>query len=249
MKRYLYLFPLMAFTAATLALSACDDNKAEDTAAADQTMTAPETTTADAMVAPSAATVTAMDGKSFATAPGVTVGGVFVTLQNSGTETDKLVGATTDVAPTVEIHETSMDSATGTMQMRKVDSVEIGAGQQATLSPEGYHIMLMGLTAPLTEGQTFNVTLDFDKSADVVVPVTVTAAGAPAAAMTPPEAMTTSPDAAMEMMTPPSDASTPTETTPDASVAPTTDVPTGAASGTMETPATEDTQEEPTTAQ
>lgn len=248
MKRYLYLFPLMAFTAATLALGACDDKK-DDATTAEQTTVAPETAT-DTTTAPAAITVSAIDAKAFATAPGATTGAVFLTLINNGTETDKLVGASTDVASTVEIHESSV-SPTGTMEMRKVDGVEIGAGQQATLSPEGYHIMLMGLTAPLTQGQMFTVTLDFDKSADVVVPVTVTPAGAPAAVA--PDASATggvAPDAATstpETITPPADGTVPTTPTTEA---PATDVPTGGDATTQgEAPVSEDTMEEPTTAQ
>lgn len=257
MKRYLYLFPLMAVTAATLALGACDDNKADETAPADQAAaTAPETTAdtaASTTVTTPAAAMNVMDAKSFATAPGMTNGAVFLTLQNPGTETDKLIGATTGVAASAEIHETSMDSATGTMQMRKVDGVEIGAGQMATLSPDGYHIMLLGLTAPLTAGQSFPITLDFEKAPDVVVDVSVTTAGTPAGAPADPAFAPTTettpteaaPDATTtpETMTPPAEGSLPTdEVTPDASA---TDATSSAEPVTTE-PATDEAPEEPT---
>lgn len=250
MKRYLYLFPLMAFTAATLTLAACDDKK-EEAAPAEQTTAAPETT--DASSIPSAPTVNVTDATAYATAPGGTNGAIFLTLTNAGTETDKLVGATTDVASMAEIHEVTTD-ASGIAQMRKIDGVEIGAGQQATLSPEGYHIMLMGLSAPLTDGQTFNVTLDFDKSADVVVPVSVkTLTPPPADAMMAPTGVGPSTDATThESMTPPADGTIPAETTPTdepTTAAPATDAPADADTTSSDAPVSEDVQEEPTPVQ
>ncbi len=184
MKRYLYLFPLMAFTAATLTLAGCDDPADEQ--AADQTaVTAPATTETSALpdaaapveTSPAAATVINAEGATaYATAEGATTGAVFLTLHNPGAESDKLVGATTSVASTVEIHE-NVVGADGTMQMRKVDGVEVPPGQQVSLKPDGYHIMLMGLNAPLVQGESFTVTLDFDKAEDVTLPVTITAPG------------------------------------------------------------------------
>ena len=182
MKRKTYLFPLMAVTALSLSLAACDDKK-DETAAVDSTAVETPATTAEtpaadaAAVAPVAVTVAADGATAYATAEGASTGAVFVTLTAAG-DADKLVGATTDVATSVEIHESAVDAASGAATMRKVDSVELQPGQPVSFKPDGYHLMLIGLTAPLTAGQTFNVTLDFDKAADVVVPVTVTAPGA-----------------------------------------------------------------------
>lgn len=171
MKKYTRLFPLMMLSVAAISLAACDDAaKTEETADAG--------TAVEAVVeAPVAITVTATEATSFATAADATTGAVFLKMTNSGTEADKLIGATTAVSSTVEIHENVVDEATGTMQMRKVDGVEVAAGQTVELSATGNHIMLMGLAAPLVEGSSFDVTLDFEKGADVVVPVSVTAAG------------------------------------------------------------------------
>jgi copper(I)-binding protein len=187
MKRSLYLFPLMAFTALSLTLAGCDDNKTDDTAAEQTTgaeesamppadTAAPATTTAPEV----AATITASNATAYATAEGARTGAVFVTLQNPQTNMDKLLGVTTDKAAVAEIHESYVDEADGTMQMRKVDGVEIPAGQQVELKPGGHHIMLIDLAAPLVEGETFNVTLKFQNAGDVVVPVTITAPGASA---------------------------------------------------------------------
>lgn len=165
--------PLLMMAVATLALTACDDaNKTEETAQGAETAAVAE-------VAP--VTINAVDATAFATAEGSTTGAVFLKIMNSGTEADKLVGATTPVASMVEIHATEVDAA-GTMQMRKIESLEIAPAQAVELKADGNHLMLMGLNAPLAAGSNFEITLDFEKAADVVVPVSVVA---PAAAAQP----------------------------------------------------------------
>lgn len=182
MKRSHYLLPLMAVTALSLSLTACDDKKEQENAATEQTTT---TTTEEQTPAPAvAATIDASNASAYATAEGARTGAVFVTLYNPQASVDKLLGASSDKASLVEIHESYVDEADGTMQMRKVESVEILPSQQVQLKPGGYHIMLIDLAAPLVEGQTFNVVLKFQNAGDVSVPVIVTAPGGAAATST-----------------------------------------------------------------
>lgn len=72
----------------------------------------------------------------------------------------RLVGASSPVTPTVEVHEMRMDN--DVMKMRQVEGIDLPAGQQVALKPGGYHIMLMGLTAPLTPGMNVPLTLTFE---------------------------------------------------------------------------------------
>lgn len=181
MKRSLYIFPLMAFTALSLTLAGCDDKKSDETAAETTATVAPaETATATTATEAVAATIHASNATAYATAEGARTGAIFVTLHNPQTAPDKLIGAATDKAAIAEIHESYVDEADGTMQMRKAESVEIQPNQQVELKPGSFHIMLIDLTAPLVDGETFNVTLKFQNAGDVVVPVTVTAPGASA---------------------------------------------------------------------
>jgi copper(I)-binding protein len=169
----------MAVTALSLTLAACDDKKQEDTAATEQTTTT--TTMEEQTPAPAvAATVDASNATAYATAEGARTGAVFVTLFNPQASVEKLLGASSDKAPIVEIHQSYVDEADGTMQMRKVESIEILPSQQLQFKPGGYHIMLIDLAEPLVEGQTFNVVLKFQNAGDVSVPVIVTAPGASA---------------------------------------------------------------------
>jgi hypothetical protein len=64
------------------------------------------------------------------------------------------------------------------MKMRPITGLDIPAGQPVTLKPGGEHIMLMGLNQPLHEGQSFPLTLDFEKAGPRTVTVTVEKAGA-----------------------------------------------------------------------
>ena len=104
---------------------------------------------------------------------GAQTGAAYVTLQSpSG---DRLTGASTPVAKTAELHSMTMDN--GVMKMRQVEGIDLPAGQPVSLKPNGYHIMLMGLTQPLKEGQTFPLTLTFAKAGPENVSVTVEKVG------------------------------------------------------------------------
>lgn len=179
MKRPLYLLPLMAATALSLSLAACDDKKDNQPPA--EQVTIEETTDAapieEAPAEALAAQVAASSATAYATAEGATTGAVFLSLQNTGTQPAKLIGASSDASSSVEIHEAITDPETGTTQMRPVDGVDIQVGQQIDLRPDGYHLMLIGLNKTLIAGETLSLTLRFDNAPEVVIPVSITAPG------------------------------------------------------------------------
>lgn len=104
------------------------------------------------------------------------VGAAYLAVSADGQSADKLVGVATPVAERAEIHTHIEDN--GVMQMRQLESLDIAAGGTRKLAPGGDHIMLMGLKAPLSEGETFPLTLTFEKAGALVVTVTVTGVGA-----------------------------------------------------------------------
>lgn len=111
-----------------------------------------------------------------ATAPKAPVGGGYMTIVNTGAEADRLISASADFAGKVEIHEMTMEN--DVMKMRPLpDGVAIPAGEAVELKPGGLHIMLMGLTAPLVEGETRPLTLVFEKAGDVTVELKVEGLG------------------------------------------------------------------------
>ncbi len=104
-------------------------------------------------------------------------GAAYVTITSPAA--DRLVSASTPVAKKAELHTMSMQGMV--MKMRPVSGVDIPAGQAVTLKPGGEHIMLMGLNQPLREGQSFPLTLNFEKAGPRTVTVTVEKAGAKSA--------------------------------------------------------------------
>jgi copper(I)-binding protein len=99
-------------------------------------------------------------------------GAVFMELMNEGGSDDVLVSAETDVANTVELHESKMDEE-GVMKMSPVPNIPVPAGGAATLQPGGLHVMLMGLNRELAVGDKFSVTLNFEKSGPKTIEVEV----------------------------------------------------------------------------
>ncbi|HEY9101112.1 copper chaperone PCu(A)C [Chitinimonas sp.] len=107
-----------------------------------------------------------------ATPAGTKTGAVYFKLINSGTEADALIDASApELAASAEVHNHVNDN--GVMRMRKVDKVDIPAKGSALLAPGGYHLMLMGLKQPLTEGQKLPLTLRFQRAGEVKVEVKV----------------------------------------------------------------------------
>jgi copper(I)-binding protein len=91
----------------------------------------------------------------------------YLTITNPGVTADALVGVTSPIAMSCEIHETSMDSS-GMAGMHPIDRLEIPAGGTVALEPGGYHLMLMDSQA-MTVGTTVELRLEFEGAGTVVV--------------------------------------------------------------------------------
>jgi copper(I)-binding protein len=108
---------------------------------------------------------------------GATVGVGYLTIRNEGDEADRLVSASAALAGETEIHQTTMEG--GVMRMRPVPGgVSVPAKSTVMLEPSGYHLMLMGLTRPLKEGDTFPTKLTFEHAGSVEVTFHVLGIGA-----------------------------------------------------------------------
>jgi copper(I)-binding protein len=96
----------------------------------------------------------------------------YFNVENKGKSADKLIGASSPVAKSVEIHTMSMDN--GVMKMREVGTIELKPGEKIMMQPGGgYHLMLMGLTQQLKPGDRFPMTLTFEKAGKKEVNVAV----------------------------------------------------------------------------
>lgn len=113
------------------------------------------------------------DAWARATPEGAPTGAVFGLLVNLSAEDDTLIGASTDAAEAVELHEVVM-GAGDVMQMRPVESgFAVGAGDYLELKPGGYHIMLINLKQPLVAGETLDLTLNFEHLGEVSITVPI----------------------------------------------------------------------------
>ena len=114
---------------------------------------------------------------SRATPKGAKVGGSYLTIENKGSAPDKLIGASADVAGSIQVHEMSMTN--GMMKMRPVEGgLAIEPGKTVKLAPGGYHLMMMDLKNPLKQGDKLPITLEFEKAGKVQVTFDVMGVGA-----------------------------------------------------------------------
>ncbi|MEY3974434.1 MAG: hypothetical protein RIS59_795 [Pseudomonadota bacterium] len=100
------------------------------------------------------------DAYAHATSTAQAVGAGFLTIANSGAA-DRLVSVSCTCSQSAELHSMTMDG--GVMKMRKLEGIDVPAKGSLVLEPGGMHLMLIGLKAPLAEGQSVPLELRFDK--------------------------------------------------------------------------------------
>ncbi len=105
-----------------------------------------------------------------ATSPGQLISSAYLTIENKGSTTDRLVAVSFARAKEVQLHEMKMDG--DKMMMRQMTGIEIPANGSVELKPGGYHLMLMGLDSAIKDGEQLKMTLQFEKAGkvDVVFP-------------------------------------------------------------------------------
>lgn len=110
-------------------------------------------------------------------------GAVFLMIHNNTATDDRLIAASAPVAQKVELH-THKESADGVMQMMEIEGgIALPAGEMHELARGGDHVMLMGLTQALADGDTFPLTLTFEQAGDITVEAVVDNARKPGEGM------------------------------------------------------------------
>ena len=89
------------------------------------------------------------------TVAGQTGTGAFMNLTSK--EGARIIGASSDVAGVVEIHEMAMEG--NVMRMRPIRSLDLPSARMVELKPGGHHMMLMDLKRPLAAGEKIKVEL------------------------------------------------------------------------------------------
>ena len=125
---------------------------------------------------PTGGDLVVVDAWARATAPGQTAAAAYLTIENASATDDRLVNVSTPVGM-ASLHRTMVED--GIASMKSIDGgLTIAADETAMLEPQGDHIMIMGLKAPLVAGEAFDLTLDFEKGEDRTVSVSVVEPGA-----------------------------------------------------------------------
>ncbi len=81
----------------------------------------------------------------------------YVTLENRDSVPVPVVGAESDVARAVELHETLQEE--GMTRMQRRDTLVVPADGQLQMAPGGVHVMLIGLVRTLAAGDTVALSL------------------------------------------------------------------------------------------
>lgn len=93
--------------------------------------------------------------------------GVFMQLDNQSNQRATIVAAYSPVAAETELHD--FVTIKGQTVMQQVSEIVIKAKSDDVLKPGGFHVMLMGLKKPLSEGAAVPITLIFADGSDLQV--------------------------------------------------------------------------------
>jgi copper(I)-binding protein len=117
------------------------------------------------------ATIVVRDAWVRVPAPSKTETALYMVIENRSSQKRALVGASSDLAGKIELHQMRMDGKV--MSMTPVKEITIPAGGKATLSPSGYHMMMFRLTTKPAVGDNVNLILKLDDGTTVPVMATV----------------------------------------------------------------------------
>lgn len=95
----------------------------------------------------------------------------YVTIANASDVDDRLTACSTAIANMCSIHRTVTED--GMSRMEPLNSIIVPAGSEAHLAPGGLHMMIMGLTGPVTAGEEVELTLSFLEQGDVTLTLPV----------------------------------------------------------------------------
>ena len=112
-----------------------------------------------------------------ATPKGAQVAGGFLTITNTGSAPDRLIGGGVTGAARAEVHATSTEG--GIARMHPVEGgIEIKPGETVKLAPGGYHLMFIDLKGSFVDGELVEGTLRFETAGSVPVEFEVQSVGA-----------------------------------------------------------------------
>ena len=112
------------------------------------------------------------DAYARAASPVAKSGAAFMEIVNHGTADDRLIAAESDIAARVELH-THVEEGDVMRMVHVEEGFALPAGQTLVLQRGGRHVMFMGLTQPLEQGDRVAVTLSFENAGARTVDIPV----------------------------------------------------------------------------
>jgi len=112
---------------------------------------------------------------SYARANGVSAkaGAAFMMIKNFTDEDDHLIATRTNVAKKAELHSHTVDADGLTVMGPLEGGLAVPAHSQVELKRGGHHVMMMGLTQSLNNGDMVTLTLIFEKAGEITVEIPV----------------------------------------------------------------------------
>lgn len=107
------------------------------------------------------------DPYAYAVPPGQRSTAAYMTLTNDSGQDRAVVAAESPAVESVEIHTHLHED--GMMRMRRVDRLDLPAGEKVALEPGGLHLMLIGLRETLAPGDSVEFTLELDDGSRIPV--------------------------------------------------------------------------------
>ena len=90
-------------------------------------------------------------------------------ITNTGQTADRLVSVTAGIAPAAQLHGTAMQDG-APIAVELGEGIALAPGTETDLKMKSLHILFLGVTSSLVEGQTFDATLTFEKAGTITVP-------------------------------------------------------------------------------
>jgi hypothetical protein len=101
------------------------------------------------------------------TPPGISNSAAYFTIINNSEKDITLIDVASDAAQFVEMHEHVVSN--GKMKMQKMEPLKIAAKGSASFQPGGYHIMFIGVTQAIKNGDEIDITLRFDDGTKKII--------------------------------------------------------------------------------
>ena len=112
---------------------------------------------------------------AIASLPGAKAGSAYLAVTNTGLSDDRLIEVRGDI-PSIQIHDVVTEDGV-TRMIEQEEGLLLPVGETVRLAPGGMHLMLMGLSAPLVEGEALPLTLVFEEAGEIAVEFAIEARG------------------------------------------------------------------------